>query len=191
MRKVYVAGHMLDKGAQLLRAKERDDIKELGYEIYNPADNKDINNKATAIPEGLAERIVLADTTALCNADVVVVEPQPYALGTHVELGQLLGMKDLANEILEIIDRGDWDECDPYELLCSIMERCGRIKGTRVYPHMEDIRRETTHPEVGDRRSWAVNQYVYGACLKLTDGRGFYEWEEILDELSKAKDLEW
>ena len=54
----------------------------------------------------------------------------------------------------------------------------------KVYPHLEDIRR-TNIPECGDRRSWSVNQYVYGVCLDLTDGKGFYEWEEILEELEK------
>ena len=29
---------------------------------------------------------------------------------------------------------------------------------------------------------------VYGVCLDLTDGKGFYEWDEILDELEREKE---
>ena len=45
----------------------------------------------------------------------------------------------------------------------------------------------TDIPEKGDRRSFGVNQYVYGVCLDLTDGKGFYEWDEIMEELRNAK----
>lgn len=190
MTKVYIAGHMLDKGAQLLRAKECADIKEIGYDIYNPADNKSINDKANAKAEGLAERIVDADTRALLSADVVVLEPQPYALGTHVELGQLLGMKDLAVLIYDEVYKHNLTN-SAEEVLDKIEAICLKVLLQKVYPHMQDIRRQATSPEQGDRRSWAVNQYVYGACLKLTNGKGFYEWDEVLDELHQAKEMGW
>lgn len=188
MTQVYIAGHMLDKGAILLRGKEKDDIKELGYEIYNPVDNKEINDKAKANPEGLAERIVRHDTDALFASDIIVIEPQPYALGTHVELGQILGMKGLADSLYTTIMRMDWDDEQPQDILDEVVKTLDKVLLKKVYPHMEDIRRQG-QTEEGDRRSLGINQYVYGACLKLTGGKGLYEWEEITKELGVNKEL--
>lgn len=173
--KVYIAGDMLTKGSQLLRALEREDIENLGYEVYNPKDNEDINDKqAQGNSEDLAERIVLQDTNALFDCDTIVIEPQPYAMGTMVELGQLKGMKDTSTEILKIIaGGGDIEE---------IVDYCTSITQKRVLPHYEDIRR-IDEPEIGDRRSLGINAYVYGTCLDLSNGKGFYEWDEILEIL--------
>ena len=53
-----------------------------------------------------------------------------------------------------------------------------------MYIQCADVRR-TNIPEVGDRRSFGVNQYVYGVALDLTDGVGFYEWNEILEDIKE------
>ena len=68
------------------------------------------------------------------------------------------------------------------DILATVIQRYDK----KVYPHLEDIRR-TNIPESGDRRSWGINQYVYGVCLDLTDGKGLYEWEEILEELKEVQ----
>lgn len=99
-KQVYLAGDMLPKASQLLRAQEREQIKEIGLDFYNPMDNKSINSKAEVNNDGLAERIVKADTDAIISSDVIVIEPQPFAMGTMVELGQIKGMKDMAKMIL-------------------------------------------------------------------------------------------
>lgn len=184
-KKVYLAGDMLPKGSQLLRALERDQIKDVGLDLYVPQDNKSINDKANVSNEGLAERIVKADTDAIVESDIIVIEPQPFALGTLVELGQVKGMRDFANMILDIAIDSD----SPHNILSDIIALAEKVANKKVFPHYEDVRRFTGagKDEEGDRRSLGINQYVYGVCLDLTDGKGFYEWDEVLSELTKIK----
>ena len=175
---VYLAGDMLNKGAQMQRAMERDAILALGYDIYNPQDNKEINDKANVVQEGLAERIVRHDTNALMNADIVIFEPLAHAVGTQIEMGQIKGAKDMAEMVLDCLDGHD--------AIDKVFDLCMRIANKQVYTHNSDIRRHDI-PEVGDRRSFAPHQYMHGVNLDLTDGVGFREFEEILDILGGKK----
>lgn len=52
---IYIAGDMLSHGQQLRRAYEKSAFKNLGYEVYNPQDDKSINDKSSADQQGLAE----------------------------------------------------------------------------------------------------------------------------------------
>ena len=180
-KNVYIAGHMLTRGAQLQRAEEKEMVAKHGHNFYNPMDNKEINDKTTADSEGLAERIVKHDTDAIMWSDTVIIEPLPEALGTHVELGQILGMYDLAKEINELYQGTD----NVNVVFLQVASLVQKVLNRKVMPHYEDIRRVEGITESEDRRSLGINQYVYGACLKLTDGKGFYSLEEIEEELSK------
>lgn len=185
--KTYIAGDMLTKASQLLRAKEKEDIERIGLPFYNPQDNKEINDKANLDSNaGLAEKIVKHDTEAIYSSDIIIIEPQPFALGTHVELGQIKGRKDLAKEILEIYNNVEgYPESE--DVLEAILDLISNVINQKVYPHYEDVRRFKGAVEAEDRRALGINQYVYGVCLDLTDGKGFYEWDEILGELRKLK----
>lgn len=185
-KQVYLAGDMLNKGAQMQRTSEKEDIKSIGLNLYVPQDNKEINDKANAVQEGLAERIVRHDTDAIVNSDIIVIEPLPQGLGTHIELGQVKGMRDMAQMILNVAD-SECADCSATELLNKIIEMSERVVNKKVFPHYEDIRRVEGITESEDRRSLGINQYVYGVCLDLTDGKGFYEWDEVLTELKKIK----
>jgi nucleoside 2-deoxyribosyltransferase len=181
---VYLAGDMLNKGAQMQRAMERDAILALGYDIYNPSDNKEINDKKNVVQEGLAERIVRHDTDALMNADICIFEPLAHATGTCMEMAQIKGAKDMAQKIFDTIMKTQYE---PLEVqLKEVIDICIRMLGKEVYTHNSDIRRHDI-PEVGDRRSFAPHQYMHGVNLDLTDGVGFREWEEILDILGGKK----
>ena len=192
MKTIYLAGDMLKKGSILLREQEAKELRELGHKIYSPIEDKSINDKANQTEEsnnGLAERIVRNDTRGILNSDIIVIEAHENALGTMVELGQIKGYKDCARELKSILDRVVKSECDDSQAVNRLaMELHFLIKkyDKKVYPHLEDIRR-TDIPETGDRRSWSINQYVYGVCLDLTDGKGLYEWEEILEELKEVQ----
>ena len=192
MKTIYLAGDMLKKGSILLREQEAKELRELGHKIYSPIEDKSINDKTNQTEEsnnGLAERIVRNDTRGILNSDVIVIEPHENALGTMVELGQIKGYKDCARELKSILDRVVKSECDDSQAINRLaMELHFLIKkyDKKVYTHLEDIRR-TDIPEIGDRRSWSINQYVYGVCLDLTDGKGLYEWEEILEELKEVQ----
>lgn len=184
---VYLAGDMLNKGAQMQRAAEKKDIQEIGLSMYVPQDNKEINDKVNAVQEGLAERIVRHDTDAIFDSDIIVIEPLPQGLGTHVELGQIKGIKDMAKMILDLISEGDHNGETPQQILSNVTQLAERYENQKVFPHFEDVRRVAGITESEDRRSLGINQYVYGTCLDLTDGKGFYEWDEVLDELKKIK----
>lgn len=192
MKTIYLAGDMLKKGSILLREQEAKELRELGHKIYSPIEDKSINDKTNQTEEsnnGLAERIVRNDTRGILNSDIIIIEPHENALGTMVELGQIKGYKDCARELKSILDKVVKSECDDSQAVNRLaMELHFLIKkyDKKVYPHLEDIRR-TNIPETGDRRSWSINQYVYGVCLDLTDGKGLYEWEEILEELKEVQ----
>lgn len=189
-RKVYLAGDCLNRGAQLQRAEEREAIKALGHQLYNPMDNKDINDKKNAVQEGLAERIVKQDTDAIIWSDTVVIEPLVHAVGTCVELGQIKGMRDVAKEIMAIMEDLDteYEYEDDYNIakdvaLDNIYSLCYKHINRKVLPHNSDVRRHNTSPQSGDRREYGAHQYVLGVCLDLTEGKGFYEMDEIMEEL--------
>lgn len=186
---IYLAGDMLKKGSIMLRNQESKEVRELGYKVYSPIEDKSINDKSNQSEEsnnGLAEKIVRNDTRGILESDIIIIEPHENALGTMVELGQIKGYKDAAKELDEILlNAQEMNDKDALEYLANSIHDMINKYDKKVYPHLEDIRR-TNIPETGDRRSWGVNQYVYGICLSVSDGKGFYEWDEIISELKES-----
>lgn len=193
VKQTYLAGDLLKKGSIMLRNAESEELRLNGVKIYSPIEDKSINDKANQTEEsnnGLAERIVKNDTRAIIESDIIVIEPQDDAKGTMVELGQLKGMKDASRMMNELIELFAEQNNDSFEdLKYEILQLANKLD-KKVYPHYEDIRRMDL-PECADRRSWSVNQYVYGVCLDLTEGKGFYEWNDIVNELHDEYLLPW
>ncbi|BBL19245.1 hypothetical protein KIT04_076 [Vibrio phage KIT04] len=179
-RQVYLAGDMLNRGAQLQRAEEKRDLLNLGYDLYVPQDNKEINDKANLDSnEGLAEKIVRADTNGIVESDIVVMEAREAALGTCIELGQIKGMKDVAKTVLSMLESG----CS----LKEVIHNMEQIRDKLVLVHNSDIRRQGNPTETGDRRSYGPHQYMYGVVLDVTNGHGFYSWDEVTYILDMGK----
>lgn len=186
-KQTYIAGDLLKKGSVLLREQEARDLRNVGVRIYSPIEDKEINDKKNQSKEsnnGLAEKIVKKDTDAIINSDYIVIEPQDDAKGTMVELGQIKGMKDASKMIMDVLTKFKEEGKEDYFELVKEMGKLAVKLDKKVYPHYEDIRR-TNIEECGDRRSLGINQYVYGVCLDLTNGKGFYEWEDIVNEMKK------
>ena len=184
-KQIYLAGDMLLHSAILKREQEKKTLEDIGYEVYAPHDDKEINDKSNQTEESnnnLAERIVENDTIGIVESDIVVIEPLPHAQGTLVELGQIKGMRDVARWMLWQNRCDDQVISDPQVKLNHILSICEDVLNQKIYAHYGDIRR-TDIPEKGDRRSWSVNQYVYGTVLNVTQGRGFQEFDEIVEEL--------
>ena len=196
---IYLAGDLLSEGAKMRREWEADKLRSAGATLHVPHEDKSINDKANAVQEGLAERIVANDTKGIIDSDVIVIDAHENGKGTLVELGQIKGMRDMAKIILDIRksfeerheNDGDWasyndmsqDELDAvYEAAETVLEK-------KVYAHNTDIRRANDKPQSGDRREYGPNQYVYGTVLDLTDGVGFYDWDEIIEEVKEL--CEW
>ena len=187
---IYLAGDMLKKGSILLRNQESKEIRDLGYKVYSPIEDKSINDKSNQDEHSnnnLAERIVRNDTNGILKSDVIIIEPHENALGTMVELGQIKGYKDCAKELDQILfEAQEMNDKDALNHLSTNIHKLINQYDKKVYPHLEDIRR-TNIPECSDRRSWSINQYVYGTILDVTNGHGIYEWEEIIKELKENR----
>ena len=192
---IYVAGDMLNEGARMRRAWEAEQLRSTGATLHVPHEDKSINDKANAVQEGLAERIVANDTQGIINSDVIVIDAHENGKGTLVELGQIKGMRDMAKIILDINrsfeerheQEGDWASYNDMTLdeLDAVYEVAEAVLSKKVYAHNTDIRRANDKPQAGDRREYAPNQYVYGTVLELTDNHGFYDWDEIIEEVKE------
>ena len=183
--KTYLAGHMLDAGAVMRREWEAEQLRKAGATLHVPHEDKSINDKANAVQEGLAERIVANDTKGIIDSDVIVIDAHENGKGTLVELGQIKGMKDMAMIIQDLITKYEDEDQSIYDLVNEISNTCLDVEEKKVYAHNTDIRRANDKPQAGDRREYAPNQYVYGTVLDLTDGKGFYDWDEIIEEVKE------
>ena len=182
---IYTAGDMLSEGARMRRAWEAEQLRKTGAKLHVPHEDKSINDKANAVQEGLAERIVANDTQGIINSDVIVIDAHENGKGTLVELGQIKGMKDMADIVLSsVLDvtNGVLSERDALDLIQADVES---VLEKKVYAHNTDIRRANDKPQAGDRREYGPNQYVYGTVLELTEGKGFFDWDEIIEEVEE------
>lgn len=182
---LYLAGDLLSEGAKMRREWEARGLRKAGANLHVPHEDASINDKANAVQEGLAERIVANDTQGIINSDVIVIDAHENGKGTLVELGQIKGMRDMAYLVaraLELYEDGEYTEV---EALDRIASEVNDVFAKKVYAHNTDIRRANTQPQSGDRREYGPNQYVYGTVLELTDNHGFYEWVEIIEEVKE------
>ena len=182
---IYVAGDLLSEGAKMRREWEAEQLRKAGATLHVPHEDKSINDKANAVQEGLAERIVANDTKGIINSDVIVIDAHENGKGTLVELGQIKGMKDMADIVLSSVvcaTHGVLSERDALDMIQAAVER---MLEKKVYAHNTDIRRANSQPQAGDRREYGPNQYVYGTVLELTEGKGFYDWDEIIEEVKE------
>lgn len=156
---IYLAGDMLSHGQQLRRAYEKSAFKQLGYEVYNPQDDKSINDKSSADQQGLAERIVANDTAGIEKADIIVLDYLTHAQGTITELGYIQKLKRIKPEL------------EVYVHCTDVRQGTGHI------------------PTEQDRAEFSINQYVYGVILEVTEGRGVQDFEDIRQELADDLEL--
>lgn len=161
MKQVYLGGGMLDLGDQMRREYEKSELTKLGYKVYAPQDDKDINDKDNANQDGLAERIVDNDTLGMTASQILIFDYLPHNQGTICEMGFVQYMlKDLSR------------------LSTSIYAM------PKVYVQCTDIRQGTGHiSKEQDRQEFSINQYVYGVILEITEGRGIQTFDEILEDL--------
>lgn len=182
---IYVAGDILSEGAKMRREWEAEQLRKAGATLHVPHEDASINDKANAVQEGLAERIVANDTQGIIDSDVIVIDAHENGKGTLVELGQIKGMKDMAETVLHMVlgvSNGVLSERAALDMIQADVES---MLEKKIYAHNTDIRRANTQPQAGDRREYGPNQYVYGTVLKLTDGKGFYDWDEIIEEVKE------
>jgi hypothetical protein len=197
----YLGGDIMTHGSNLARQEEYDKFKEahIPGEVYSPVQNKSINDKSNMTEEEnnhLAEKIVAADVERLWNSDYTVLCTEQSAIGTMCEMGILYGWKYMNRKIREEI--WNWIEKNKIEsphtglktedkaaLFDIIYKTLNKISNQKNYAHYFDIR--TNHLNEKDwRRSFSINQFLYGIILAATaDGTLHNSFDEILPLLQK------
>lgn len=184
----YVGGDIMTHGSQLARQEECDKMNAAGLNItyYSPAQNKSINDKSSMTEEQnncLAEKITAADIDRLWNSDFAVMCTEQSAIGTMCELGCLYGWHYMANKLLEICEDNAIQNNDDFAAI--IEEEIRRIASKNVFAHYFDIR--TNHLNEKDwRRSFSINQLLYGMILACTKDNKLHEsFDSVLEELKK------
>src|SRR5699024_1166751 len=184
---LYLAGDLLSEGAKMRREWEAEQLRKAGATIYVPHEVKSISDTTNAVQGGLAERIVANDTQGIIDSDVIVIDAHENGKGTLVELGQIKGMRDMANLVIGALEIEDFEDYDMARdaVLQKVADIAVSVVDKKVYAHNTDIRRANSQPQAGDRREYAPNQYVYGTVLDVTNGIGFYDWDEIIEEVKE------
>lgn len=187
----YLGGDIMTRGSNLARQEEYDKFKEAGIpgEVYSPVQNKSINDKSNMTEEEnnhLAEKIVAADVERLWNSDYTVLCTEQSAIGTMCEMGILYGWKYMADKLLEIFKDEAMNKEKTYEeVLEAVIRKITKIANKKNYAHYFDIR--TNHLNEKDwRRSFSINQFLYGIILAATaDGTLHNSFDEIIPLLQK------
>ena len=199
----YLGGDIMTRGSNLARQEEYDKFLEAGIpgEVYSPVQNKSINDKSNMTEEEnncLAEKIVAADVDRLWNSDYTVMCPEQSAIGTMCEMGILYGWKYMTNKLLDLQDKihdeifknpGTWTEEERNEFIHRVYKETQNIlldmQAKQNYAHYFDIR--TNHLNEKDwRRSFSINQFLYGIILAATaDGTLHNSFDEILPILKE------
>lgn len=155
MKLIYNGGDMLSLANQLMHSEENEQLRKLGYEVYSPQDDKTINDKTN---QSVESNNSLAEK--IFDRDT-----------KGMEKADIIIFEVSNDNVGTTCEIGQWAQ----------QERI-RPTGKRYYFHSYDIRR-TNIPEIGDRRSWSINQYLYGAILSLNP-KGIMNWEDIIAALS-------
>lgn len=181
----YLGGDIMTFGSNLARQYEYDTFisMNLPVDVYSPVQNKSINDKSNMTEEEnnhLAEKITEADIQRLWDSDFVVMCPEQSAIGSMCETGCLYGWKYMANQLLATIERS---LDDPKDTLDMVVNRLHRIQDKKTYFHYFDIR--TNHLNEKDwRRSFSINQLLYGMILYCSDAKdGIETFDEIMEHL--------
>lgn len=202
----YLAGGIMTRGENLARQEEYDKFQEAGIpgEVYSPVQNKSINDKSNMTEEEnnhLAEKIVAADVDRLWNSDYTVLCPEQSAIGTMCEMGILYGWKYMADKILTLIKETSEQEKERLKdtsfsseekadiianaIFRNVLDLAQTQAEKKNYAHYFDIR--TNHLKEKDwRRSFSINQFLYGIILAATaDGKLHNSFDEIIPLLQK------
>ena len=209
----YLGGDIMTRGSNLAREEEYQKFldAELPVEVYSPVQNKSINDKSNMTEEEnnhLAEKIVEADVERLWNSDFTVLCPEQSAIGTMCEMGILYGWKYMADKLLAaeekfINEHGQEFSAasrdDKIKLLNQMhnqmSEELYRISKKKNYAHYFDIR--TNHLNEKDwRRSFSINQFLYGIILAATADKQLHNsFDEIIpilkDEYSGQEKMDF
>ena len=185
----YLGGDIMSFGSNLARQYEYDKFLEMGLpvDVYSPVQNKSINDKSNMTEEEnnhLAEKITEADIERLWNSDFVVMCPEQSAIGSMCETGCLFGWKWMTKKLLSLYQESKVNGEDDEQTLTRIYDELLRINDKKNFFHYFDIR--TNHLNEKDwRRSFSINQLLYGMILYTSETGDFESFENIMERLEE------
>ena len=185
----YLGGDIMSFGSNLARQYEYNKFIEMGLpvEVYSPVQNKSINDKSNMTEEEnnhLAEKITAADIERLWNSDFVVMSPEQSAIGSMCETGCLFGWKYMTDMLLEMIKKSEAEGKSVISIYDDLVNEIKRINEKQNFFHYFDIR--TNHLNEKDwRRSFSINQLLYGMILYTAKNGDFETFDEILKHLEE------
>ena len=186
----YLGGDIMSFGSNLARQYEYDKFIEMGLpvEVYSPVQNKSINDKSNMTEEEnnhLAEKITAADIERLWNSDFVVMSPEQSAIGSMCETGCLFGWKYMTDMLLEMIKKSEAEGKSVISIYDDLVNEIKRINEKQNFFHYFDIR--THHLNEKDwRRSFSINQLLYGMILYTAKNGDFETFDEIMKHLKET-----
>ena len=186
----YLGGDIMSFGSNLARQYEYDKFIEMGLpvEVYSPVQNKSINDKSNMTEEEnnhLAEKITAADIERLWNSDFVVMSPEQSAIGSMCETGCLFGWKYMTDILLEMIKKSEAEGKSVISIYDDLVNEIKRINEKQNFFHYFDIR--TNHLNEKDwRRSFSINQLLYGMILYTAKNGDFETFDEIMKHLKET-----
>ena len=186
----YLGGDIMSFGSNLARQYEYDKFIEmrLPVEVYSPVQNKSINDKSNMTEEEnnhLAEKITAADIERLWNSDFVVMSPEQSAIGSMCETGCLFGWKYMTDMLLEMIKKSEAEGKSVISIYDDLVNEIKRINEKQNFFHYFDIR--TNHLNEKDwRRSFSINQLLYGMILYTAKNGDFETFDEIMKHLKET-----
>ena len=185
----YLGGDIMSFGSNLARQYEYDKFKELklDVDVYSPVQNKSINDKSSVTEEEnnhLAEKITDADIERLWNSDFVVMSPEQSAVGSLCETGCLFGWKYMAERLMEVYIKSMKKTGDKETAAEDLIREILRISDKKDYFHYFDIR-NTQLNEKGWRRSFSINQLLYGMILYTAENGDFESFDDIMQHLKE------
>lgn len=165
---VYLGGDMLKVGSQMRREWEKKELERLGFKIYSPLDDKEINDKQNQTVEdndSLALKIFDKGTKGMLDADILIFDVDNDNVGTTTEVGQWAMIHRLA-------------KYEPDHWLQDLASKPIFFQNTDI--------RATDIPEKGYSRSFSINQYLHGA-IQECNPLGIQKWEDIMVILGEHK----
>ena len=186
----YLGGDIMSFGSNLARQYEYDKFIEMGLpvEVYSPVQNKSINDKSNMTEEEnnhLAEKITAADIERLWNSDFVVMSPEQSAIGSMCETGCLFGWKYMTDMLLEMIKKSEAEGKSVISIYDDLVNEIKRINEKQNFFHYFDIR--TNHLNEKDwRRSFSINQLLYGMILYTAKNGDFETFDEIMKHFKET-----
>lgn len=169
MSKVYIGGELFTEADIAQRLKEGGSLKQMGFKVYNPIANDDINDK-TELPT--CADVFIQDTNEILNSDIITAPIDNEDSGLMFELGMVVGLQ-MFKDAVELT-KGSL----PKEY-ASILE-----KERKIYVVASDIRKDTAGNYDGIHVPKGYNQFVIGA-LEVAGAKFFNSFKELEEELAK------